>query len=1215
MPAVVATPRRKIFRLNLVVALLFASAVLLFPHSGVAHAPQAGQAVRISQVFAGGGSSTAPYGCDFIELFNSSPEPVQLTGWSVQYYDSRWIVIKPGALTIPRSSYYLIAANPCEDNGRPSVPLPDFTYPPSLLPSSGQIALVMNEAAITGPSDPDLADFLGYGSAKGYEGSGPAPALSTTTSAQRKDGGCQDTDDNKADFGALPAVARNSASPQHVCPDTGPAVKSTTPADGATNVARDANLTVTFSEPVIVSGDWFRIECDLRADIAPASAAVSGGPTTFTIDPHSDLYGDDRCALTVSGQSVKDLDTADPPDAMATDHHVTFTTAPGACGDPAYPIHELQGSGSASPVIGKIRTVEAVVVGDFQGADRLGGYFLEEETADQDAASETSEGLFVSDGSAPLLDVAAGQRIRLTGRVAEVEAQTALTGLTAALDCGAGEGPAPITVSLPAPAEWWEQVEGMLVTFREALAVAGSDELASSGRLVLVSGERPYAFTQSEAPNAAGYAAFQDDLRRRSVRLDDGSDLSYPDPIIYPSPALSAANTARIGDRVASGLTGAVDGRNSVYRLQPTGALVFVSDNPRTAPPAHAGGNIRISFLNLDDYYTPNDGEYGPNGASSATELQRQLDKLVAALLQLDAGIIGVSRLENDGSGPESALADLVAGLNAATGGDPYAAIGNGSWGSGETTVGLLYQSARVTPVGGPAILATGSFAQDSGAPTHAAPMAQAFEDATWGERFTVIVNQWHDRGSCPTSGPDADQGDGQGCWNAARAASARDVSAWISSDPTHSRDPDFLILGELNAFRLEDPIQALGSDGYTDLIKQWAGEQATTYVWGGTAGYADYVLATASAAAQTVEAAVWTINADEPPALDYQTENKSAAQFDSLYAPDAYRSSNRNPVVVDLALLPDQSDLGGHYGTAWHTGQGTWRLGNAWGGADDGVTRGGGSWNDGRGEVTVSINGPAEEYACLHAWLDYSDGETQAGTTDAPNGTWDGNEKVIDGLALLPGENQVVTFALPGGVIDATATYNMRFRLVPAAGPTQHDCAPVETASADGGLAPTGRADGGEVEDWAFSSGPLAVRIASFAARVSGDRVQVTWETVDEIDAVGFDLHRGASQDGPWQRVNATLIPARLPGSTEGASYAFAYRGQEGAAWHRLEAVEVSGARSSYGPVLAEASEPNAVAVSEIGAWRATSAWTAISAACVAAAIVAALRRRCAGE
>ncbi len=1076
MFAVVASSRLKLFCLVILLALF------PFPRSGLAHAPDDVSVVRISQVFPGGGSSSAPYGCDFVELFNSSSSAVQLEGWSVQYMSSgNWALVSPGVITIPASAYYLIAGNPCNGGGRPPVPPVNFEYSIALSTAGAWVALVRNADRIAGVSDPDVADFVGYGSAKEFEGSGPAPALSVTTSAQRKGGGCQDTNDNKADFEALYPAARNSASPRQACADSAPTVSGVTPADGSANVAPAANLTVTFSEPVTVSGEWFRVECDLRADITTTSAAVTGGPTVFTIDPNEDLYGDDSCRLTVFAGQVKDEDAADPPDQPAADYQAAFTTAAGACGDPAYRIHDTQGDGSATPVSGRMRTFEGVVTGDFQGSGKLGGFYMEEEAAGRDADDGTSEGIFVSDDDAALLDVAAGQRVRVTGRVSEADGQTTLAGLTRVLACGETDLPPPPVVQLPAPsADWWEQVEGMRVAFDAPLTVAGTDELGSAGRMRLVSGQRPLAYTQQHAPDAGSYAVYRDDLARRSVILDDGSNAVYPDPIIYPAPGLTAANTVRVGDLAAAGLIAVVDGRNDAYRGHPTSPPVLIAQNPRPDAPAPRAGNVRATFLSLDDFFTPDGGAYGPRGASNATELQRQRDKLVAALAALDADVIGMSRRENDGAGAGSALGELVAALNAASP-DEYAAIEHGDqWGGGEATVGLIYRVERLRPLGDPAMLDTGAFAQTAAEPAHAAPMAQSFEEVAWGERFTVVVNQWRDREDCPAQGPDADHGDGQGCWNDARSAAAQDLSAWLASDPTGTGDPDVLVLGELNAFRLETPMQSLQTDGYTDLIQQFAGNQATTMLWSGEAGYADHALASAGLARQAVGAGTWRINADEPAALDYQTENKSAGQAASLYAPDAYRASDRDPILVDLALMPDQSDLSGEYGVAWHTGQGEWRLGTRWGGEDDGVARDEGTWNRGQGKVYVSVDGPAEQFACLHAWLDFSDGDAQAGTMDSPNGEWDANEKVIDALPLSPGEDQPVEFPLPAGIIDEGAIYNMRFRLIPAAEPLTASCG---VAS----VTPTGRVDGGEVEDWVFASGPLAVRIVAFDARPGG--------------------------------------------------------------------------------------------------------------------------------
>jgi hypothetical protein len=86
----------------------------------------------------------------------------------------------------------------------------------------------------------------------------------------------------------------------------------------------------------------------------------------------------------------------------------------------------------------------------------------------------------------------------------------------------------------------------------------------------------------------------------------------------------------------------------------------------------------------------------------------------------------------------------------------------------------------------------------------------------------------------------------------------------------------DFLIIGDLNAYAMEDPITTLETAGYTNLVEQYAGEDAYSYVYLGQAGYLDDALASSSLAGQVINASIWHINADEPSVLDYNTEYKS---------------------------------------------------------------------------------------------------------------------------------------------------------------------------------------------------------------------------------------------------------------------------------------------------------------------------------------------------
>ncbi|HJU55501.1 MAG TPA: Ig-like domain-containing protein, partial [Pyrinomonadaceae bacterium] len=105
--------------------------------------------------------------------------------------------------------------------------------------------------------------------------------------------------------------------------DAAPTVTMTTPADNALGVDPTSNITVTFSEPVNVTGTWFTISCTTSG---AHTATVSGGPTTFTLNPDTDFVGNETCTVTIVAAQVTDQDSNDPPDQMAADYVFDFQT-------------------------------------------------------------------------------------------------------------------------------------------------------------------------------------------------------------------------------------------------------------------------------------------------------------------------------------------------------------------------------------------------------------------------------------------------------------------------------------------------------------------------------------------------------------------------------------------------------------------------------------------------------------------------------------------------------------------------------------------------------------------------------------------------------------------------------------------------------------------------------------------------------------------------
>ena len=584
-------------------------------------------------------------------------------------------------------------------------------------------------------------------------------------------------------------------------------------------------------------------------------------------------------------------------------------TGGGQCGDAAVAIHAIQGTGETfDPAFGAQQTVEGVVTAVHPG---LGGFYVQEEPGDEDLDPATSEGIFVYVDAEPT--VVPGELVRVSGTVAEYRtggsSQTQLTGSPSVQPCGTAVIPEPAEVVFPLAApDDLEALEGMLVTLVQPLVISEYFNFDRFGEVVVSlppeGWDRLYTPTAVVEPGAAANALAAEYERRRIV-IDDARSTQNPDPAVHPGNGeeFTLGNRFRGGD-IVTGITGVIDETFGSYRVQPTLYGSYEAVNERPASPEPVGGNVTVASLNVLNYFLSlDDGpdDCGPElslecrGADESVELERQRAKLVAALVGLDADVIGLIELENTtGVMP---VADLVAGVNAVVGAGVYDYIDTGVIGTDAIRVGMIYRPASVTPVGGFAVLDASvdpRFRDDRNRPA----LAQTFEAN--GQRFTVTVNHFKSKGSACDEVGDPDTGDGQGNCNLTRTLAATALADWLASDPTGSGSDAALVIGDLNAYDEEDPIDALREAGYVDLIAAYQGELAYSYVFDGQFGYLDHALANAALFPYVTGATVWHINADEPDILDYDVSFKQDAQ-DALYAPDAYRSSDHDPVLVGL--------------------------------------------------------------------------------------------------------------------------------------------------------------------------------------------------------------------------------------------------------------------------------------------------------------------------
>ena len=882
--------------------------------------------LRISQLYGGGGNSGATYTHDYIEIFNAGSSTINLTGYSVQYTSATgsgtWQVTNLSG-SIGPGHYYLIQQAQGSGGSTP-LPTPDAIGAIAMAGAGGKAALVNSTTALSGscPTGAQILDFVGFATnANCFEGAGPAAAPSNTTATFRNNGGCTDTDDNAADFSTGAPNPRNTASPINSCgADVPPTVISTTPADNATGVAINTPVDVTFSESVVISGT-VGISCSTSGAQA---VTPTGGPTTFDL-PHTDFDPGESCTVTIEADQVTDQDGT--PHNMAADYDWSFTMTNGCFAGGTTPIHTIQGSGAASPLVGQQHTIEAAVIADFQGVGNINGYFVQAPDSDHDADPATSEGLFIYD-PAILTAVAVGDFVRVSGTVAEFQNQTQLTSLTEAVVCPASPATVtPASVMLPFPdLAHPERFEGMSVVMTQTLTVNETYNLGRGGILTLANGRlrQPTNVVLPGAPANALQAA----NNLNWITLDDGSLLQNPDPIIYPTPlGLSALNTVRSGDEVtalAGVLTQGNPGWSSpgiLYRIHPLSPPTFTAANPRPAAPnpVRAGGTLRVSSFNVLNYFltldTTNTAPFpcGPNqnqecrGANTAQEFTRQRDKLLQALYILNADVIGLMELENTPN--VEPLADIVAGLNALAGAGTYDYIDAGLINPGDVIkVGVIYKPGVVQPVGNFAIL--NHLVDPNFTNINRPSLAQTFEEIANHGRFTVVVNHLKSKGCTGATGLDTDQGDGQSCFNHTRTLAVNALLNWIAGDPTGSGDPDFVIMGDLNSYAMEDPMAALAAAGYTNLEIAFEGPTGYSYVFGSQAGSLDHSLANASLFPQVTGATTWHINADEPGVLDYNTEFKSPGQIVSLYNADAYRTSDHDPLLIGLNLDPSEADL-----------------------------------------------------------------------------------------------------------------------------------------------------------------------------------------------------------------------------------------------------------------------------------------------------------------
>ena len=448
--------------------------------------------IVISQVYGGGGNSSALYTHDFIELFNAGSTPVDISGWSVQYASqggSSWsnMTAIPAGTSLNPGQYFLIQQAQGAGGTTP-LPDPDLTGTINLAAGGGKVALVNNSTALSGacPSGGSIVDFVGFGTAAScYEGSAPAPMPGNATAGLRSDAGCTDTDDNGADFVTDDPTPRNTASPAHVCSGNSGINASIAavelPEGDAGTTAFE--FVLSLSAPAPVGGVTFDIATSDGSAIAPSDYAANSitGATiaegdsdyTFTVLVNGDTTVEPDESFTVTASNFSGSDV------IATTVSATGVIRNDDIGD--FAIYTIQGSPStqgadgASPYAGqRVRTsgIVTVVPG--------GGFYLQD--ADGDGDPLTSDGIYVFDNAA---SVSVGDKVSLEANVSEYYGLTELSGVgNLVIESSGNPLPAPVVFDAETPSRDpanlscgdtnFECFEGMLVQIDDGIVTQPS---------------------------------------------------------------------------------------------------------------------------------------------------------------------------------------------------------------------------------------------------------------------------------------------------------------------------------------------------------------------------------------------------------------------------------------------------------------------------------------------------------------------------------------------------------------------------------------------------------------------------------------------------------------------------------------------------------------------------------------------------------------------
>lgn len=653
-------------RLSLCLVLLLSS-VLVSPPTPV---EASANGIVISQVYGGGGNAGSTFKNDFIEIFNADGVTVNLSGWSVQYAaaaGTTWQVTPLSGSLAP--GQYFLVQEAQGAGGTTNLPAPNATGNIAMSATAGKVALVSNTVQLSGscPVGGAIIDFIGYGTGTGgascFEGATAAPTLTNTTADLRRNNGLQDTDSNSADFVAGAPNPRNTPVGTTNPSGAGAATPASVVAGGTTLltvlVTPGANPTST---GIVVTGNLSSIGGSATEPFFDdgTNGDVTAGNNTFS-------FSTVVTVTTTPGAKSLPISISDAQGRSGSATiSLTVTAAPLNLS-----IHDIQGPGDTSPVVGRFVSTTGIVTGV-----KSNGFFIQNPDNAVDADPNTSEGVFVFTSSRPTATAAVGNLVQVTGTVAEFipssdpnsPPSTEISGSPVVSLISIGNPlPTPVTLTTadtnPAgPIDQLEKYEGMRVHV-DVLNVTGptdgnlSEANATSTSNGIFFGVLPGIARPFREPGVQLPDPLPPGAPANVPRFD-----SNPELICVDSDALGGSAIDVTTGATVTSLTGPLDFAARFYTIDvdPSSGAVATGNVSATPVPVPAANELTIANFNMERFFDTVNDPATSDVALTATAFANRLNKASLAIRTVlnTPDVIGVEEMENLST--LQALADKV---------------------------------------------------------------------------------------------------------------------------------------------------------------------------------------------------------------------------------------------------------------------------------------------------------------------------------------------------------------------------------------------------------------------------------------------------------------------------------------------------------------------------------------------------------------------------